>query len=91
MISFTKTYKNYFWIDEETEEYVLEKGGFVPSIEYYGNYLDEAQQFEGTWEMVLESNRIMEGEYQESIESGRWLMKELKLYHINIMLNRNSD
>lgn len=75
MISFTKTYENYFWIDVETEEYVLEKGGFVPSIEYYGNYLEETQQFEGVWEIVLESDQIKEGEFEEWIESGRWLMK----------------
>lgn len=75
MISFSKTYENYIEIDKEAEEYILEKGGFIPSIEYYGNYLEEPQQFEGVWEMVLESNRIQEGEYEESIESGRWLMK----------------
>lgn len=79
IISFVKQYENAIYLDDETEEYILEKNPIEPhpEIHYYGTYNADLKKFEGTWEIEVGEELIVPEEYGVELVVGEWWMKKL--------------
>lgn len=70
-ISFVVNYPYYYYKDEN-DKILVDKTMDHPDIEYLGFYDQIEKKFSGTWEMIINVEKVTEDEYIEEVASGRF-------------------
>ena len=70
-ISFVVNYPYYYYKDEN-DKILVDKNLSHPNIEYLGYYDQIEKKFSGTWEMIINEEKITEEEYLEEIIGGEF-------------------
>lgn len=73
-ISFIKYYDTGYIINEDGS-YELNKDDKGVEVHYYGNYDSDGEEFLGSWEILMEEEKVGEN-YVEYLCTGTWRMKK---------------
>ncbi|MEN9337242.1 MAG: hypothetical protein RLZZ500_2229 [Bacteroidota bacterium] len=76
IISFVKKYPCLYFSDE-TGNLTIDPTKNHPDIYYYGTIDSSKTQVNGTWEMVIQSIAIDDGDYLEQVHSGAFEMRRI--------------
>ena len=76
-ISFVKNYPCYYYKDENGK-IALDESLSHPNIEYLGFYDESEKKFLGTWEMIVDEEKISEDQYLEEVISGDFEIQRIK-------------
>lgn len=75
IISFIKRYEHAIYLDEEAEEFLLDKEAKHPEIHYSGRFNAIEDKFEGTWEIEMNEELIGGDQLNTHLIYSSWWMK----------------